>query len=567
VDVDAASAPDLASYNNGQKLGTDAGATTHFHNGKLDEVQFYTRNLTGSEWSDIYLHDSERIINNSVFNNENLSVNSTLSGIKISYVANIINSLSDTIINDTIVNNGCYDFDGSVLNWTINASLNYSLDMDRVINYTFINCIKLNSTIITPAVAYTNDTLVGYANITGDENVTINVSCSWYVDSSIVQTDNKSNITKLVSTNIGNLSSSNFNKSDEIVYECFSLTDYYNSSKVNSSVLTISNKPASVNVTTIPSTGTVGTSYDISITISDIDDDVMSSVVVEITDPNLAETNFSMTTSDNVSYLKSFTPIIAGTHSYTFYLNDSENQTRDDAAQTTVVSAAVPPPGGGGGGGGFVAGIVEILTQLTAENEFFKVETGFGGSVYDLTMDVGESRLLRLVVRSLKDDQSLLVTLSCVNDEPEGFCDNVNLSQSSFVLKPQEVVDLTMRISLSDDVVYGDKFIFEIKGIHVIGTEELVSSVRTNLLVSKASGIRLWLSKFVGLYDFGFPFPKVIIYLLFAFVGAGLFRLAFTKLKKETKNLWSSIIFVSAFFITSLVDNVVKNIFIGAILS
>ena len=85
----------------------------------------------------------------------------------------------------------------------------------------------------------------------------------------------------------------------------------------------------------------------------------VSSIKIQVTDPNQVKTNYSMTNtsaiSSNTRYLLTWTPSVKGLHTFRMYATDDSGNTgiyAPDFTFTLTTTGANPGGGGGGGGGG-----------------------------------------------------------------------------------------------------------------------------------------------------------------------------------------------------------------------
>lgn len=140
-----------ASFTNTQKITIgDETALQSGYDGLIDEIAIYNKALNSSEVSMLYnlgaglsFPNMLQIPITTSIENQNLTINSTNSGVFITYDLTIINQINDTALGDNLMSGTCYPLISgkTSLNWSISANINYSKDMSRVINYTFTDCV------------------------------------------------------------------------------------------------------------------------------------------------------------------------------------------------------------------------------------------------------------------------------------------------------------------------------------------------------------------------------------------------------------------------------------------
>ncbi len=89
------------------------------------------------------------------------------------------------------------------------------------------------------------------------------------------------------------------------------------------------------------------------------DENNITLVLVEITDPNSARFNYSMSGSGNGLYTKTYAPSTDGTYTFRFFAKDqSSNEGSLVSTLTYTDSTYLPPAGGGGGGGSTIINLI-----------------------------------------------------------------------------------------------------------------------------------------------------------------------------------------------------------------
>ncbi|MFC1754732.1 LamG domain-containing protein, partial [Thermoproteota archaeon] len=107
---------------------------------------------------------------------------------------------------------------------------------------------------IAPTVAYMNDTLLGNCNATSDDD-NLNFHYKWFINNTLNDTGSRLSQSSGEVINVANMSSKYHNRTDAIIFECRADDNTSNSTKTNSSVLTINNyDPVIATVTITPST-------------------------------------------------------------------------------------------------------------------------------------------------------------------------------------------------------------------------------------------------------------------------------------------------------------------------
>gem|GEM_PF-5000070 len=134
---------------------------------------------------------------------------------------------------------------GKNANGSVNASLHYWYNNN---GYVPLNEPTIISSRVSPTTAYTNSTLLGYCNSTDPDNATLRYYYRWFLNSAVNATGTSINATNATEINVANITSDNLSKGQNWSLECIANDFTYNSSALNSSVLTISNSP--------PTTGT-----------------------------------------------------------------------------------------------------------------------------------------------------------------------------------------------------------------------------------------------------------------------------------------------------------------------
>jgi len=98
---------------------------------------------------------------------------------------------------------------------------------------------------ISPSPAYVNSTLLGYCNATDNENATLRYYYRWFLNGAVNATGTSANGTNATELNVANITSG-LVKAQNWSLECIANDFIYNSTALNSSVLTISNSPPTI---------------------------------------------------------------------------------------------------------------------------------------------------------------------------------------------------------------------------------------------------------------------------------------------------------------------------------
>jgi len=109
----------------------------------------------------------------------------------------------------------------------------------------------MESAIILPIIAFTNDTLLGYCNASDEEGHNVTYSYKWYVNDVLNETGTTLEYYENIEINVDNISSVDTSINDEWILSCLATDDFRNTIWLNSSVLTILKSPPIINTTRI----------------------------------------------------------------------------------------------------------------------------------------------------------------------------------------------------------------------------------------------------------------------------------------------------------------------------
>ncbi|HCY19391.1 MAG TPA: hypothetical protein DHU69_06495 [Deltaproteobacteria bacterium] len=208
--------------------------------------------------------------------------------------------------------------------------------------------IYLNNVSISPQPLISGNAK-GHCNYTSETNLPpIDNQTLWYQNNSIVNTANNSFI----------LLGGNVSENSNITFSCRYNDTYDWSSWVNSSTLTVGDQsPPTINGNRTASPSVVVNSVmDTYCNVSD-SSGVVSSVTIEVENPNQQKTNLSASldsgSSSNGEWKASYTTSVVGTHAVRCYAQDGSGNRANTGNELTftATTASTPPQGGGGGGG------------------------------------------------------------------------------------------------------------------------------------------------------------------------------------------------------------------------
>ena len=294
-----------------------------------------------------------------VYTNDTLSINTTYSDLDIDggtiYIqwylngTNIFNQTNGSIANSTIVFGNL-----SGNNFSAGDRINASVYADDGIGNSstqWSNQITIQNTapittnpVITPAIAYTNDTLSINTTYMDSDGNGGTIYVQWY--------RNNTNIFNQTNTSIANatliiasLTSNNFSRTDQVNASVYAFDGGLNSSIAWSNTINISNTPPQFNQSLTAQAVTVGNSLSYQISCSDIDNDSMS-----------YSDNTSLFDINQSTGLISDTPSNEEAGIYTVGINCSDglNITAQTFLYTITAVQSTPSGGSGPGSGGGV---------------------------------------------------------------------------------------------------------------------------------------------------------------------------------------------------------------------
>jgi len=199
---------------------------------------------------------------------------------------------------------------------------------------------------ITPSSPKMDEDLTcNYSYADNENDAEANTEFKWYRNGELVNDLNSQTVTN-GSTNPG----------ENWKCEVRSYDGFYWSDWLNSSTVTIEDPvaPALFDMKLSVSSGEYNNPYNIYANCTDTGG--VSVVKVEITDPNSASTNYSMSLDEGDRYIKTYIPPLVGSYTHIFYCEDhNSNVNRSDPGLIFTAESehggGQPSPGGGGGGG------------------------------------------------------------------------------------------------------------------------------------------------------------------------------------------------------------------------
>ena len=379
---------DCISSNNKTQIKFDiyedgvGGGETLFEDRVISDIPDFSQNIISNENSNnltLWVNDTNGNINQTtvyftVTNQVSFSDNSTNSthwGSNVKHSQQITSSLNDlsgyifsfdngtgTFVNDTFASlTGLIDWSnvtktvnstvGSTIRWQVHA--NTSADVwssSSIYSYVITNTLPVVSDVtIVPVSPQNDDDLnVTYTFTDDDRDLEQDTWFQWYINGIPNET-----------TRI--LSSGNTSLLDEVICSVKVFDGIQNSTWVNSSVVTVTDTvlPVLHTQSLTPASGEVNTAFVVRINITELNP--LTWVYVQITDPNSASTNYTMseelTTGLEYNYNKTYTPSLVGDHFFHFFARDNSGNIGEIAGSSDYSSTAVgggDSPGGGGGG-------------------------------------------------------------------------------------------------------------------------------------------------------------------------------------------------------------------------
>ncbi len=187
-------------------IGWGLSGAPNYFNGSIDEVMIWNRNLSASEISQLYKSNLYKYDSS----NWQFTANqSNLSSGSYSYFA---------CMNDTAGLNNCTE--------------------TRILTITNISNTPpvINSSRISPSIAYANDTLLGYCNATDADGTNLTYNWKWFLNGAQnTSGTTSSNYTQSLEVNVANVSSGNLSVGQNWTFSCQANDTQATSSWLNSS--------------------------------------------------------------------------------------------------------------------------------------------------------------------------------------------------------------------------------------------------------------------------------------------------------------------------------------------
>lgn len=221
------------------------------------------------------------------------------------------------------------------------------------ITYTAIN---LTSIQITPSPTGAASPLVCSVSLTNPDHATVTNTTRWYKNGAV-----QASLENQTTVGTGNLTLGN-------QWICaITITDTRTTiALTNSSILVLGDStPPLIHSVSQSASSVAVQSESVTFSINTTDNEAIATVYAQITDPNTAVLNYTMSLSAGNLYVYTYTPNTAGNYGVTFWTIDgSNNKNTTGTFNFTATSTGGSTGGGGGGGGG---GSTTVVYTSTAE--------------------------------------------------------------------------------------------------------------------------------------------------------------------------------------------------------
>ena len=282
------------------------------------------------------------------------------------------------------------------------------------ISYNAFNLTEVN---ITPRPTGVSNNLSCNYTLANPDNAVTTYEYLWYVNGT----------QRTALNNIAMIAFSNLSSNDTWICsiranDTITIRGFFNSTNLSLS----DNQSPAINNFSIDLTSITVSIQSIIATINCTDNDAVIGAYLQITDPNLVHTNYSMNQGTGNLWTRSFTPSILGLHYAAGYCFDGVNNINRTASNLTFTATAAVGGGGGGsagGGGGDTIILIGNAQNFSISPLIKDVRARLGGKItneFKITNTGGQDVLVNILVSEessgLIRDRVLFGTLQNIED-------------------------------------------------------------------------------------------------------------------------------------------------------